>query len=170
VEHLSKYNPESLFSKAVLRVLEEMKECEPDKFFDLMYTLPKNLNEKIGWCLPESALEKLYDLLLLNRFVSCSSAQFVDVFLGTHFPGERIIWQADLTELVYMYYRLRTEEIVPDIRNPHTLTVLLFHDKYGKSINPRSLIQTLHKVMTSGKKHEKIDNILSIMISLKEKC
>jgi len=164
------YLSNKFFYQAIMAALTELKEQEPDKFIELFYLLPENLSiTKIGWLKDEIGLKLFYNLLIKHEFVCCDFA-----FCRIHFEGEgkpqsKIIWQANLNELVYLFARLREEGIIPLHKNPHILLQDNFLDKYEKPIKSQSLRTLLEKGIKNSNRVELIDDIIDTVLSEKIK-
>jgi hypothetical protein len=150
------------FYQAILIAMEEFKEREPYKFIGLFHSMPRNLAiYKIGWLKKDFTLKKFCDLLNKQELINFDFEFFKLHFKGTDHPISRITWQSNLNELVYLFSRLRDEEIILKHKTPHLQLQDHFLDKYGKPIKAGSLRTLLEKGIRDGKKAEIIDRIVN---------
>jgi hypothetical protein len=161
--HMELYN---YFQKAVLFVLHEEAEKNPDSlrafFISVLEKVPKYDAEKIGWLLNDKIPFNLFhELLTSHKYLTCDIDLFRNHFIyGTNTPKNKIIWRANLNELVYLFSRMREEKIIPLVRTPHIILQKHFLDKYEKPLNPASLRVLLEKSVRNDQKIEIIDSII----------
>lgn len=159
----------TLFRKAVIIALKEQLEIDPTPLKTLITYIIEDkhkFNEKgIGWLKNEKALEVLYNLLKKNEYIICDFEYFNNLFYGKSSQQDKIVWQANLNELVYLIARLREEGIIPQHKNPHVLLKENFIDKYNKPLKPGSLRSLLEKGIRNSKRIALLDNIINNLLS-----
>lgn len=156
----------NLFQKAVIMALREEAERDPDSLraflVGLLEKTPQSDAEKIGWLFTDkTSFVVFYNLLKSHDLISSVSELFRKHFIiGTEQPEKKIIWQANLNELVYLFSRLREEGAIPLCKTPHILLQKHFLDKYGKPLNPASLRTLLEKSIRNDYRMEIINSIV----------
>ena len=157
----------NFFRQAILVALTELREQEPEKFVELFQSLPENLTaDKIGWLKGETTLKVFWNSLLKHKFIDCDFDIFKTHFDGTNQPESKLIWQANINELAYLFARLREQEIIPLCKYPFLLLQKNFIDKYEKPIKANSLRTLLDKGIRNDTRIEIIENIINIVASL----
>ena len=163
----------SIFRQAVLFALIEQAKIDPAPLRTLFHHLSgdalQSNDEKIGWLKDEITFNVFYNSLTKHKFVSCALEFFRNPFKGIEQTQLKIIWQANLNELVYLFARLREEGIIPLHRNPHVLLQENFLDKYEKPIKARSLRTLLEKGIKNSNRVKLIDDIIDAVLSEKIK-
>lgn len=155
-----------LFRQAVLLALKEEAEDNPDVlrtfFLSIIESQPVADAEKIGWLLDDKTPFSLFhDLLSSHNYFTCDIDLCRNHFItGTNSPKNKIIWRANLNELVYLFSRMREEKIIPVVKTPHLLLQKHFLDKYEKPLNPASLRVLLEKSVRNDNRIEIIDSIV----------
>jgi hypothetical protein len=127
----------------------------------------KTISDKIGWLKGETTLRAFYNSLVKYKSVSCDFNLFRTHFAGTEQPQAKIVWQANLNELVYLFARLREEGIIPMCKNPHLLLQEIFLDRYQKTLNSGSLKTLLEKGIRNDKRMEVIERIINDVLAQK---
>lgn len=159
----------NLFRQSVLFALIEQEKIDPTPLRAFLLRLldaPQSMDEKIGWLLTEeSSLNSFHNSLEKNGLVICNLEQFKVHFMGNQYSKAKIVWNANLNELVYLFTRLREEKIIPLHKNPHVLLRENFLDKYEKSIKAGSLRTLLDKGIRDDKRTEIIDVIIKSVTS-----
>jgi len=161
-------NSNDVFRQAVLQALMEQFEIDPVPLktflLEILESTPQLNDKKIGWLKGKNTLVKLYDLMKNQKLITCESELFINHFEGTVQPQAKIIWQANLNELVYLFDRLRDEGIIPLCKNPHILLQNKFLDKYENTLNAGSLRALLEKGIRNESRVEVIDKIINIIL------
>ena len=166
-----KTNPVSsnLFSKAVLCALMEQGKINPVPLRTFLISIlegaPQSTNEKLGWLKNEITLKVFYNSLTKHGFVTCDFEFFKTHFEGNQHPKAKIIWNANLNELVSIFKRLQEEGIIPLHKPPHVVLQEHFIDKYEKPIKARSLRILLEKGIRNSNRVEIIDDIIGDVLS-----
>jgi len=154
-----------LFRQAVLLALMEQGKIDPAPLkaflINILESTSKSDDDRIGWLKGANALMIFLNLLKNKGFVTCDFNFLRIHFEGTEQPQTKIIWQANLNELVYLFDRLRDEGIIPLRKNPHILLQENFLDKYEKPLNAGSLRTLLEKGIRNEKRTEAIDKIIN---------
>lgn len=155
-----------LFRQAVIMAIKEEADNNPDIlrtfFLSILESTTQTDAEKIGWLLNNNTPFKLFhDLLTSNNFFTCDIDLYRNHFInGTNPPKNKIIWRANLNELVYLFSRMREEKIIPIVKTPHLLLQKHFLDKYEKPLNPASLRVLLEKSVRNEQRMEIIESII----------
>ena len=161
----------SIFRHAVLMALMEQAKTDPVPLrallLDLLEKTPPSNIDKIGWLKGEFTLRAFYNSLIKHKSITCDFNLFRTHFEGTEQPQAKIVWQANLNELVYLFARLRDEKVIPLCKNPHLLLQENFLDKYEKPLNTGSLRTLLEKGISNDKRMEVIENIIEDVLSQK---
>jgi len=161
----------SIFRQAVLMALIEQAKTDPVPLRALLLDLldktdPSNIDQ-IGWLKDKATLKAFYNSLIKHKSLCCSFELFKTHFEGTEQPQAKIVWQANLNELVYLFARLREEGIIPLSKNPHLLLQENFLDKYERPLNTGSLRTLLEKGISNDKRTEVIETIINDVLSQK---
>ena len=155
---------ENFFRQAVILALIEQGNIDPAPLkaflINILESTTQSDDEKIGWLKGETTLMAFFNLLYKHGFVTCECEFFKTHFEGINHPQTKIIWNANLNELVYLFWRLREEEIIPLHKNPHVLLQENFLDKYEKPLNTGSLRTLLDKGINDSKRKEMIEKII----------
>jgi hypothetical protein len=158
-----------LFRQAVLSALIEQGNIDPTPLKSFLISILENTNqsnnEKIGWLKEEKKLLKFFKLLFSNGFINCDFALFESHFIEREHTPNKIIWKSNLNELVYLFWRIRDEGIIPLHKNPHILLQENFLDKYEMFIKVGSLRSLLEKGIKDNKRVELIDKIITQVLS-----
>lgn len=159
----------NLLRKVVFFALVEQVNTDPTPLKELLINLlestPKSDYINIAWLKNEKALEILHNLLKKNEYIICDFEYFKNLFYGKSSQQDKIAWQANLNELVYLIARLREEGIIPQHKNPHVLLKENFVDKYNKPLKPSSLRSLLEKGIRNLKRIALLDNIINNLLS-----
>ncbi len=156
-------NSNDFFRQAIKVALIEFKEKEPDSFIKLFNTLPENnYTEKIGWLFTDkTSFNVFYNLLKEHECISCDFELFRNHFKAeTEKPKSKIIWKANLNELVYLFSRLREEGAIKLCKNQHQLLQSHFLDKYEKPLKAGCLRTSLEKGIRNNYRMEVINSII----------
>ena len=169
MKNINQSQSNNLFRQAVILALIEQGNIDiaPLKAFliNILESTSQSSDEKIGWLKGEITLKAFYNLLYKHGFIGCDIELFKTHFEGTNHPQTKIIWNANLNELVYLFARLREEGIIPLHKNPHVLLQENFLDKYEKPIKSGSLRTLLDKGIRDDKRTELIDAIINNVLS-----
>ncbi len=115
----------------------------------------------IGW--PpgkENSLEIFYSALVKYRLLFCGSDLFKSHFIGVELPREKIIWPNPINELVYMFVRLRKENIIPPSEEKHKQLCVHFLNQYGEPLDNRSLAVHLQKGVADDDRVQLLEKII----------
>jgi hypothetical protein len=158
-------NSENLFRQAVMCALKEQAELDTASLKTFLLSILESplpiVNYKIGWLSEENTLIILHKILKNQNFIFCDYDYFKDHFCGREQSQNKIIWQENINELVYLFARLSEEGIIPIHNEPHKLICQNFLDKYKKPLKPRSLGTLLNKGIRIQSRIEFIDSIIN---------
>ena len=154
----------NIFRKAVLCALIEQREIDPVPLrtflISILEGIPQSTEEKLGWLKNEITLKVFYNSLTKHGFVTCDFEFFKTHFEGNQHPKAKIIWNANLNELVSIFKRLQEEKVIPLHKTPHVLLQKHFLDKYKQPINAGSLRTLLEKGIRNINRVRIIDDIV----------
>ena len=160
-----------IFRQAVLIALMEQEKVDPAPLRALLLRLletPQTTYENIGWLLPiEPSFNTFHKSLIKYDMTSSDIELFKDHITGNEKPKAKIIWLANLNELVYLFDRLQDEEVIPAHRNQHVFLQERFLDKYGKSLKAGGLRGLLNKSVNNSERMEIINKIMNVVLSYK---
>jgi len=127
--------------------LNELVKTKPDQLLKIINKLKqyKPFFGKINWLKNEISLNKFHELLTNEKYIYCDLASFKSHFYEETRSINKIMWQGNIYELVYIFNRLREQGIIQPIRYPHKLLALNFNDKYNNPLNPSTLRSLLNK-------------------------
>jgi len=151
------------FRKAVISAILEQINVDPEPLIKIICKLKSQqpVFGKIIWLKNEKSFEIFYELLKKENYIYCDLVSFKSHFYEETRSINKIMWQGNIYELVYIFNRLREQGIIQPIRYPHKLLALNFNDKYNKPLNPNTLRSLLNKGFGEDSKRVSIiENII----------
>ena len=121
---------------------------------------PEAITSKFGWIEKERKLIKLHHLLYSHGFVLCEYNAFSKHFIGHSTELKHIKFLADITQLVYLFDLLMSENYIPSNKKRHKLLKEHFIDRYGEMLDGDCLRTILNRLNSNSSGCAVIEKIL----------